>query len=231
MIVLGPTTQACRPSLAHRPANLLGNRVRKAMYCTLRTLSLTLVLAGLSAPAPSQAATKPSIKKVKKPISIFVNAVRYGKNAVALKYVDGDAQGAFLLGDAWAGKSPEQKKQFIKLFHVLFSELAFPKLKDNLQKIETILYGDVKMVDGFTELSSTLVVLHALKKQEVKVYYRLSKKRGKYRLVDVTFAGDASLLTHVRDEQIQPLLKEGGWDGLMKQLQTRATEIEAKHKG
>jgi phospholipid transport system substrate-binding protein len=201
------------------------------MYCTLRTLSLTLVFAGLFAPAPSQAATKSSIKKVKKPISIFVNAVRYGKNSVALKYVDGDAQGAFLVGDGWTSKTPAEKSQFIKLFHVLFSELAFPKLKDNLQKIETILYGDVKEMDGYTQLSSTLVVLHALKKQEVKVYYRLSKKRGKYRLVDVTFAGDASLLTHVRDDQIQPLLKEGGWDGLIKQLQTRAAEIEAKHKG
>lgn len=201
------------------------------MYSALRHLSLTLVLAGLLAPLPSSAAAKSSVRKVKKPITVFVNAVRYGKNDVALKYVDGNAQGAFLLGDEWSKASPAQKKEFISLFHVLFSEIAFPKLKDNLQKIETILYGDVESVDGFTEITSTLVVLHPMKKQEVKVRYRLSKTGSKYRLVDVTFEGDASLLTHIRQDQIQPLMKEGGWDGLMTQLKARATEIEAKNKG
>lgn len=201
------------------------------MHFVLRHLSLTLIAVALLAPLPSRAAAKASVRTVKKPITVFVNAVRYGKNDVALKYVDGHAQGAFLLTDDWASATPEQKREFISLFHVLFSEIAFPKLKDNLQKIETILYGEVEAVEGYTEITSTLVVLHPLKKQEVKVRYRLSEKSGNFRLVDVTFEGDDSLLTHIRDEQIQPLMKEGGWDGLLTQLRQRAAEIEAKRRG
>lgn len=199
------------------------------MSSKLRPLGITLVAlaATLLVPAPP-AEAKVSARKVKKPIQIFVGAVRYEKNDKALSYVDGPAQGAFLLGDAWKEGTPEQQKKFVKLFHVLFQQLAFPKLKDNLDKIETILYGDPEEDGKFVEITSTLVVLHPMKKQEVKVRYRLSQTKGKYRLVDVTFEGDKSLLTNIRDDQIQPLLKEGGWSGLLEQLEKRAAEIEAK---
>lgn len=199
------------------------------MYAALRpfliSLTACVALAGLG---PVEAHAKASTRKVKKPIQVFVNAVRYGKDKKALEYVDGPAQGAFLLGDAWSEGTPAQQKKFIALFHVLFKRLAFPKLKDNLQKIETILYGKPSEAGGFTEITSTLVVLHPMKKQEVKVTYRLSKTKGKYRLVDVTFEGDASLLTNIRKDQIQPLLKDGGWDGLLTQLEARVKEIENK---
>lgn len=197
------------------------------MYAVLRPALLTMLVGAVVATGgPAEAKT--SKRKVTKPIKVFVNAVRYGKDAKALEYVDGEAQGAFLLGDAWATGTPAQQKKFVSLFHVLFKQLAFPKLKDNLQKIETILYGDPSETDGFTEITSTLVVLHPMKKQEVKVTYRLSSKKGRYRLVDVTFEGDASLLTNIRDDQIKPLLAEGGWDGLLAQLDKRAQEIEGK---
>ena len=81
------------------------------------------------------------------------------------------------------------------------------------------------------KITSTLVVLHPMKKQEVKVRYRLSETKGAYRLVDVTFEGDESLLTHVRDEQIRPLMADGGWDGLLEQLRGRVAEIEARRQG
>ena len=197
----------------------------------LRILATLLALAVLTPAGSGPAAAAPPAAKVKKPIQTFVNAVRYDKTQLALKYVDGEAQGALLLGDEWAKGTPAQRGEFIKLFHVVFSQIAFPKLKDNLQKIETILYGAPQEDGGFTLITSTLVVLHPMKKQEVKVLYRLSQTAGQYRLVDVTFEGDESLLTHVREEQIRPLLADGGWDGLLGQLRTRVAEIEARRQG
>ena len=199
------------------------------MFLSLRS-TLWALLVGFAATTftPSVAQARPSARKVKKPIQVFVNAVRYGKNAKALEYVDGPAQGEFLLGDAWAKAKPDQQKKFVSLFHVLFAQLAFPKLKNNLSKIETITYGRPELKGEFTEIQSTLVVLHPMKKQEVKVTYRLRKQKKRYRLVDVTFEGDKSLLTNIRDDQIRPLLSENGWDGLMGFLEKRAQQIKAK---
>jgi phospholipid transport system substrate-binding protein len=191
---------------------------------------LLAALALVPASVQPAAAAAPAAK-VKKPIQTFVNAVRYEKNDLALKFVDGEAQGTLLLGEDWARGTAAQRTEFIKLFHVIFSQLAFPKLKDNLQKIETILYGAPEERDGYVEITSTLVVLHPMKKQEVKVRYRLSETKGAYRLVDVTFEGDESLLTHIRDEQIRPLLADGGWNGLLGQLRARVAEIEARRQG
>ena len=196
-----------------------------------RLFASLLLFAPALAFAPVAAHAGAPSKKIEKPIKVFVNAIRYGKDDLALKYVDGPAQAQFLTGDAWAGASPAQQKEFVALFHVIFAQLAFPKLKDNLQKIETILYSDAKAEMGAASITSTLVVLHPMKKQEVKVHYRLSEAKGKYRLVDVTFEGDASLLTNIRDDQIEPLLSEGGFALVLDTLRARVGEIKAQRKG
>jgi phospholipid transport system substrate-binding protein len=164
---------------------------------------------------------------VEKPIKTFISAVRYGKNDVAKKLIDGEAQGRVLLPDAWDAATPEQRKEFVALFADIFSGIAFPKLKENFQKIETIIYGKPTVDKDRAEIDSTLVVLHPMKKQEIKVRYALAKGKAGYRLVDVTFAGDKSVLTNIRDDQIAPLYAEGGWTKLLDALRTRAQELRA----
>ncbi|MEQ9497287.1 MAG: ABC transporter substrate-binding protein [Deltaproteobacteria bacterium] len=161
-----------------------------------------------------------------KPIKRFVNAVRYNKDALALKQVDGDAQGRVLLGDAWAKGSKAQQQEFIKLFHRIFSASAFPRLRDNLSKIETIVYADPKKDGRDATVTSTLVLLHPLKKEEIKVHYLLTKSKKGYRLVDVTFEGDRSLLTNVREDQIKPLFAEGGWSHVLEMMRARVKQLD-----
>lgn len=185
--------------------------------------SLAIALALVSTPAW---AGPPSPEK---PVKTFVNAIRYGKDDLALKQVDGETQGQLLLGTTWAQGTADQKLEFIKLFHKIFQAAAFPKLRDNLQKIETILYDAPKAEGAHTLLTSTLVVLHPMKKEEIKVHYLLSGNKAGYRLVDVTFEGDQSLLTNVRTEQVEPLLKEGGWPNLLTQMRTRVAELDARN--
>jgi phospholipid transport system substrate-binding protein len=166
---------------------------------------------------------------VEKPVKTFVNAIRYGKNDLAMKQVDGETQGRLLLGEAWDKGSPAERAEFVSLFHKVFGSIAFPKLRDNLQKIETILYENPKAEGAHQLLTSTLVVLHPLKKEEIKVHYLLSNSKAGYRLVDVTFEGDRSLLTNVREEQITPLLADGGWPNLLAQLRSRVAELDARN--
>lgn len=166
--------------------------------------------------------------EVEKPIKTFISAVRYGKDDVARKLIDGDAQGRVLLGTNWDKGSADQQKEFVTLFSDVFAGTAFPKLRENFQKIETIIYGKPAEEKDRAEIDSTLVILHPMKKQEVKVRYSLSKTKSGYRLVDVTFAGDKSVLTSTREDQIDPLFKEGGWDKVLEMLRERSKEIRAK---
>jgi phospholipid transport system substrate-binding protein len=165
--------------------------------------------------------------EVEKPIKTFISAIRYGKDEVAKKLIDGEAQGRMLLSDSWDAATAEQKREFVTLFADVFSATAFPRLRDNFQKIETIVYGNPIADKGGAEIDSTLVILHPLKKQEIKVRYALSKTKAGYRLVDVTFAGDKSMLTNIRDDQIAPLFAEGGWPKLLDTLRTRSKELRA----
>lgn len=164
---------------------------------------------------------------VEKPIKSFIGAVRYGKDDIAKKLIDGDAQGRALLAASWDSGTPAQKKEFADLFVDVFSGTAFPKLRDNFQKIETIVYAKPVVDKDHAEIDSTLVILHPMKKQEIKVRYSLSKGKGGYRLVDVTFAGDKSVLTNIRDDQIAPLFNEGGWQKVLDMLREKAKELRA----
>lgn len=162
------------------------------------------------------------------PIKRFVNAVRYNKDQIALKQVDGDAQGRILLGDDWEKGTKAQRDEFIALFHRIFSASAFPRLRDNLQKIETIVYSAPEKDGKEATVTSTLVLLHPLKKEEIKVHYRLAQSKQGYRLVDVTFDGDRSLLTNVREDQIKPLYAEGGWPHLLDQMRARVKQLDGR---
>jgi phospholipid transport system substrate-binding protein len=168
---------------------------------------------------------------VEKPIKTFISAIRYGKDEIAKKLIDGETQAKLLTGDAWAQGSAADKAELVSLFQVVFQGIAFPKLKDNFQKIETILYDKPKLEKEMAEIDSTLVVLHPMKKQEIKVRYLLSKSKAGYKLVDVTFQGDKSMLTNIKDDQVTPLLAEGGWPKLLEALRERAKEINAKAAG
>lgn len=168
-----------------------------------------------------------------KPIKTLVNAVRYGKDDLALKNLDGEAQGAFLLEDAWTAGTPEQRAKFIELFHALFAGIAFPEIRKNFEHLQSTLYDPAKVEAGNAQVLSTLVIMHPLKKQELKVRYDLKSVKGGWKVVDVTVlgSGGASFLTDIRNDQIRPIMKNGGWDNLLKLMQQRLEQIQAQKKG
>jgi phospholipid transport system substrate-binding protein len=64
-----------------------------------------------------------------------------------------------------------------------------------------------------------------MKKQELKVKYHLAKTKAGWQVVDVAVLGD-SMLKGIRDDQVQPLLKEGGWDKLLKAMRDKVAELK-----
>lgn len=193
------------------------------MNAPLRTVSL---LAALCFAVPALAAPNEAVSK---PVKTTVQAVRFGKDDLAIKNFGGEQQGRFLLGEAWDKGTDAQRKEFVTLFHSLFSQIAFPKVRENFKNLAAINYEDPTVEGDTARVASTVVIEHPLKKQELKLKYTLMKDKAAWKVVDVAVLGD-SMLTGIRDDQVQPLLKEGGWDALLGAMRAKSEELKKEKK-
>lgn len=180
-----------------------------------------------AAPAAPPAAADPNLgHPAVKAITTLIGAVRYGKFVMGLKTLDGTAQGAFLLSDNWTKGTEAQRSEFVTLFHTVFAKVAFVKMQKNFENIQTVVYDAPVVTGAKATVKSTLVVLHALKKQEYKLKYHLAQAGAEWKVVDVDVLGE-SMLTGVRNEQINPIMKEGGWAHLLDLLRQKAKSLES----
>jgi phospholipid transport system substrate-binding protein len=76
-------------------------------------------------------------------------------------------------------------------------------------------------------VKSTIVIEHPVKKQEMKLQYSLAQDKGAWKVVDVAVLGD-SMLTGIRDDQVRPIMKQGGWDHLLDLMRKKEAELTAK---
>lgn len=163
--------------------------------------------------------------ELSKPLKTIVNSVRYGKDNAALKLFASDEQGKLMVADSWSKGTDAQRKEFQDLFLTLFGKIAFPKIRKNFENLDTVLYEEPTLDGDKAAIASTILINHPLKKQELKVKYQLVKQGAAWKVVDVAVLGD-SMLIGIRDDQVQPLLKEGGWDALLKAMREKAAELK-----
>jgi len=194
---------------------------------TARLKATLLVTLGIGLlPISARAAGSEAIEK---PVRTLISAVRYGRDALALTFLSGDQQSRLLLGADWNKGTAAQRSEFLALFHKLFAAMAFPRIRADFEHLETILYEAPKIDGDKAELGSTLVILHPMKKQEIKVRYALSREKS-WKVVDVTVLGDKSMLTNIRNDQVAPILKEGGFPHLLDLMRKRAAELAQSAK-
>ena len=163
--------------------------------------------------------------EVTRPLKTIINSVRYGKDLAALKMFAGEEQGKMLTADSWGKGTDAQRKEFQELFQQLFAKIAFPKIRKNFENLDTVLYEEPAVTGDTALVASTILINHPLKKQELKVKYQLIKQGAAWKVVDVSVLGD-SMLTGIREDQIQPILKEGGWDALIKAMREKSQEMK-----
>lgn len=161
---------------------------------------------------------------VVKPLKMVVGSVRYGRDKSALKYFDRDEQAKLLLGDSWAKATPAQREEFEQLFETLFAKLAFPKVRQDFEHLESILYEEPHVQGDHATVGSTVLILHPLKKQELRLEYALQHEKDGWKVVDVTVLGD-SMLQGIRDDQVQPIIKDSGIDGLLKIMREKVQSL------
>ncbi len=163
--------------------------------------------------------------EVSKPLKTVVNSVRFSKDLAALKLFAGDEQGKYLVGDEWAKGTDAQRKEFIDQFLQLFGKIAFPKIRKNFENLDSVLYDEPTVNGDRAEIPSTILINHPLKKQELKLKYSLAKQGGAWKVIDVSVLGD-SMLQGIRDDQVQPILKEGGWEKLLTLMKAKNAELK-----
>lgn len=196
----------------------------------MRKMPIFLVLlATIGLPA---AAVARGDKAVERPVRTLIAAVRYNKDALALRFLAGPPQGAYLLGKAWEKATPKQRAEFVKLFHGLFAAIAFPKIRANFKYLSTILYQPPKVKGDDATLDSTLVILNPLKKEELKVRYALTRVHGTWKVLDVTVLGTGgqSMLASIRDQQVKPILAKGGIPHLLDLMRKRLAQVRGAKK-
>lgn len=194
------------------------------LFSLLSLTFVTTAYAGPPAPAPATPAPAPAeaaVNPVEKPIRTLIAAIRFGKFPMALSQMNGEAQGKFLLSDDWAKGTPAQRAEFITLFHAVFAKQAMPKMQKNFEHLESMVYEAPEIAGDTASIKSVVTILHALKKQELKLKYKLVKVGADWKLVDVAVLGD-SMLKGIREDQIVPILKEGGWNKLLELLREKA---------
>lgn len=187
------------------------------MFAPKRILcSLVLLLA-----LPALAAHEDVVK----PLKTLVSSVRYGKDKLALKHFATDDQGKLLLGPDWSKGTDAQHKEFQELFATLFAKIAFPKVREDFKYLDAVTYSEPEVEGNKAHVGSVITIQHPMKKQELKLKYELLQEGGAWKVVDVTVLGD-SMLKGIREDQIQPIMKEGGWPHLLELMRTKAKELE-----
>jgi len=164
--------------------------------------------------------------EVVKPLKTVVGSVRYGKDLAALKLFAADDQGKYLLGDAWEKGTADQRKEFSQLFQTLFGKIAFPKVRKNFENLDSITYDEPKVDGDKAEVASLILINHPLKKQELKLKYQLTNHGG-WKVVDVAVLGD-SMLKGIKEDQIDAIMKEGGWPHLLDLMRQKAKELDGQ---
>jgi phospholipid transport system substrate-binding protein len=84
-----------------------------------------------------------------------------------------------------------------------------------------MVYDAPEIAGDTASIKSVVTILHAMKKQELKLKYKMQKVGADWKVVDVAVLGD-SMIKSIREDQIVPIMKEGGWNKLLELLRQKA---------
>ena len=177
------------PALARLPAAALAALLLAALPAAAQAPAAGAPAA--SAPAPAQVKLTAADEAVVKPIRTVFNNVRFGRDVAALKHFATEAQGRTIMGAAWEQGTPAQRKEFQERFSALFAKIAFPRVREDFKNLAQVTYDAPKLeaAGDRASVASTVLILHALKKQEIKLTYTVVKEGGAWKVLDVKVLG------------------------------------------
>lgn len=217
------------PALARLPAAALAALLLAALPAAAQPPS-----GASAAAAPAQVKLTAADEAVVKPIRTVFNNVRFGRDLAALKQFATEAQGRTIMGAAWEQGTPAQRKEFQELFAALFAKIAFPRVREDFKNLAQVTYDAPKpdAAGDRASVGSTVLILHALKKQEIRLTYSVVKEAGAWKVHDVKVLG-ASMLEDVRlqadqlHKQAEKAQPGSGFEGVLAAMRKEAEKYKS----
>ncbi|MCR9145401.1 MAG: ABC transporter substrate-binding protein [bacterium] len=184
-----------------------------------RFLMILAVIGLVFSAAPVAADGKSALASVKK----MVGFIRYQKNGLALKQVGLVPVSQYLMGSYYDQATPEQRARFQELLGEYVELRAFPLALKYFKDID-LSYDEPTVKGDAVHVRSSLLYAGS---EQVVFTWVLKEHDGKYVVTDFLDATNKSSMKTNRDKQIQPVLKQRGIDGLIKQME----QVVAKSRG
>ena len=191
----------------------------------MKSASFAFVLSlALATVAKAQA---PSAAEGQKPIKALINAIRYSKDDIASKQIAYDVMTEKLMDTSWKDASDADKKELVTNMEKLIRGISFPAGRDIFKYLDNVLYDAPRMDGENVKVKSTVVIHRDLKKSEIVIDWVIAKSGGTWKVYDTVMQGE-STLAGIRDEQVKPLIKEGGIPAVKKAMNEKIAEISKK---
>jgi len=162
---------------------------------------------------------------IKSTLKTLIQAIRYNKNDLAAPKVNFQAMSERMMGAEWKQLTPAEQGEMVKGVETLIRKISFQKGFEQFKYLDATLINKVD-VQGVTAKAKTVVVIHRdLKKTEIAMDFELKNTQGNWQVVDLVLANE-STLDGIREDDVKPLLKEGGTKAVMDALRKRVAEVK-----
>lgn len=186
------------------------------------------VLWFVAIPCRAQSATSANDAAVQKTLKILIGAIRYKKDDLALKQLALPEMSQVLMGESWSTMQTSEKDAFLGDLATLLKGMCFPRGRDIFQYLDAVFYAPATFSEHEAHCKSTVVVHRELKKTEIVIDWVLHQQAGgAWRVVDTKMLGE-STAEGIREDQVLPLLKEGGVAKVLEAMRTQAHNVETK---
>jgi phospholipid transport system substrate-binding protein len=192
----------------------------------MKSTAIAFLLA-FSAATLARAEGAASAAEAQKPIKTLINAIRYNKDDLATKQIGYDVMVEKLMDTSWKDMSDADKKELTSGMEKLIRGISFPAGRDIFKYLDNVLYDPPRADGESIKVKSTVVIHRDLKKSEIVIDWVLARSGGQWKVYDTVMQGE-STLAGIRDEQIKPLLKEGGVAAVKKAMNDKVAEVTKK---
>ncbi|MCX8030098.1 MAG: ABC transporter substrate-binding protein [Thermodesulfovibrionales bacterium] len=123
----------------------------------------------------------------------------------------------------WAKRTPQEKKEFIKLYKELLERAYINKIESYTD--ETIVYASESIDGNFSTVKTKIITK---KNMEIPVDYKLHKSGNKWLVYDISIEG-VSLVSNYRN-QFNKIIMTHSYEELIKRLRSKKEEILFEEK-
>lgn len=193
------------------------------MRTSFKLTLASALLAAWTLPAVA-ATTAPTDKQAQKVVKTLLTAIRYKKNNLAAKQLAFQSMVEGLMGPTWKTMSASDQQELTKGLETILRKVSFEKGREMFKHLDAVLYDHVQPDGERARLKTTVVVFRNYKKAEIVIDFVLTQEGGAWKVIDTVMVGESTLEV-VREDEIEPLLEEGGVPAVMQALRAKVKEI------